>query len=118
MRDPVPSPISAPTSVPIITLLDSSSLTLVLRTKDSVLTNPRSKPSGVIGMQLYGVVGPTSVPSSIDELKHLGMFSRMPATVTFPGGSGGKLCYVAAYWVTAKGLAGPVSDIVNFTIPA
>lgn len=115
--DPIPSPIPAPTTVPVLSLLTGNSLQDVLRFRDSVLSNPRSKPPGVVGMLLYAYAGVTP-PSSFADYNFVGMKTRMPATVDWAGGSGGKSAYYIGQWVNAKGQVGPNSTPFVHTIAA
>ena len=115
--DPIPSPVPAPVTQPVLSLLSSSSLKNTLRFKDSVLANPRSKPQGVVSMQLFQLIGLTP-PSDISECKFVGNFSRMPAEVNYSGDDALKNAYYLARWVNAKGQVGPQSALFSQTIAA
>lgn len=115
--DPIPSPISAPTTQPVLSLQQSTSLTQVLKYKDSVLVNPRSKPSGVVSLQLFRKIALTP-PASIADCSFVGNYSRSPIQVDFDGGDALKNAYYIARWVTARGLFGPPSDVMAATVAA
>lgn len=115
--DTVPSPIPAPTSQPVLSQFASSPLQLVLRTKDSILTNPRARPQGVTGLMLWMKVG-TPAPASVADCQFVGLFGRTPLTVDFDPADGGKPATFIAKWTNAKGQVGPESAMVAITIPA
>jgi hypothetical protein len=115
--DPIPSPIAAPTTSPVLTLQQSTSLTQVLKFKDSVLVNPRSKPAGATAMQLFRKIG-TAAPASVADCEFVGNFSRSPMQIDFGGADALKNAYYIARWVTARGLVGPPSGTLTATIAA
>lgn len=115
--DSVPSPIPAPTTKPVLSLVEGNSLQDVLRYRDSVLSNPRSRPPGAVGMELYCKVGSTP-PASIADCTYKGLKTRMPATVDFAPADAGDTAYYIGRWITARGLTGPSSDVFAHTIAA
>jgi hypothetical protein len=115
--DAVPSPIPAPTTLPVLSLMGSTSLQQTIRYRDSVLSNPRSRPDGAIGMQLFKKVSATPV-TDINAMTYAGLITRMPAVIDFETGDAGKSCYYIGQWVTAKGLVGPQSDVFSATVAA
>lgn len=117
IRDAIPSPIPAPVSSPILSMMQTASLQHTLRFRDSVLSNPRSKPPGAIAMQLY-VKTTAGAPTQLSDCRFVGQFSRMPAVVDYDGADAGDLAQYIAVWVTARGLQGPLSAVFSATIPA
>ena len=115
--DPIPSPIPARVTTPVLTLQQSTSLTQVIKFKDSALVNPRSKPFGATQMQLYRKIGATP-PASIADCVFVGNYSRSPITVSFGGADAGDNAYYISRWITARGLEGPPSDQLVATIAA
>lgn len=115
--DPIPSPIPAPSTVPVLSLIASGSLNHVLRYRDSVLSNPRSKPEGVTSLQLFAKLG-TTPPADIGDCAFFGNFSRMPMNIAFDGADALKNAYYIARWINAKGQFGPPSDTLIVTIGA
>lgn len=115
--DPIPSPIPTPTTKPVISLIQSNSLEQVIRYRDSVLSNPRSRPPGTIGMQVFVKVGATP-PATTADCKYKGLYTRMPATVSFEPADAGETAWYLCQWVTAKGLVGPTSDSFSATVAA
>ncbi len=117
VRNTVPSPIPAPTTWPILSLMSSSSLQQVVRYKDSALIQPRGLPFGSVAIQLFVLVGATP-PASIADCKFVGQFSKMPMTVDFASGDAGKSANYLARYVTKTGLTGPTSPGLSATVPA
>lgn len=115
--DPIPTPIPPPASLPVISLISSTPLSHRLRFRDSILSNPRSKPPGAIGMELYAKVG-TTPPSSIEDCQYMGLFTRIPLALTYDGADALKNAYYIGRWVNAKGQAGPSSATLVVTIAA
>lgn len=115
--DPVPSPVPAPTSTPQLSQMSVASLTHTLKFKDSVLSNPRSKPQGAVALLLWTKTT-TGAPADVSDCVFVGMFSRSPIVVTHDPADAGKLAYYLARWVTAKGLEGPNSDLFSLTVQA
>lgn len=115
VRDPVPSPIPGPTTTPVLSLVSAGVQNHVLRYTDSVLVNPRSKPPGSIGLQLYCKVDITP-PAGPDATAFKQLGTRMPVTANFDAADKGKTAYYYARWYTAKGLLGPWSDLFSATI--
>lgn len=115
VRDPVPSPIPLPTTVPVLSLIAAGVQSHTLRYTDSVLVNPRGKPPGVIGLQLFCKVDVAS-PAGPDATTFKQLGTRMPVTALFDAADKGKTAYYYARWYTAKGLLGPWSDLFSATV--
>lgn len=115
--DPIPTPIPPPASQPVISLVSSTPLTHRLRFRDSILSNPRSKPPGAIGMELYAKIG-TTPPASIADCNYMGLFTRIPVQLSFDGADALKNAYYIARWVNAKGQPGANSATLTVTIAA
>jgi hypothetical protein len=115
IRDPVRSPIPTPTTTPVLSLIANSVGQMTLRYTDSVLVNPRSKPPGAIGLQLWCLVG-TAAPAGPEACLFKQLITRMPGVVTFDAADKGKQAYFYARWYTQKGLLGPWSDLFQATV--
>lgn len=115
-RTSVPTPISAPTSRPVLTFINATPLASHLRYSDSV-AGPlvKSKPYGVIGLQFFGKTSSTAITDPA-LLPYFQQQPTSPFTASWESGDVGKTAYVAARWITRKGLVGPWSDITSFTV--
>jgi hypothetical protein len=117
-RTSTPVPITAPTTNPVLTVTQSMSLQTVIRYRDSIASpSVKSKPYGVIQLQLFGVLSATPITDPT-ALQLLNVYTKSPLIQTWPAGSGGKTAYVAGRWLTKKGLIGPWSPIISTTVVA
>lgn len=117
-RTSTPSPITPPTTNPVLTVQSGSNLSIILRYRDSAASvSVKSKPYGVTALQLFCLVSATPVtdPTTM-PLK--GIFTKSPLVVTFLSGQVGMQAYFAARWQIKTGGFGPWSPIVSFTVPA
>ncbi len=115
-RTSVPLPITVPTTYPAIQVISALPLQHIIRYRDQ-LASPtvKSKPYGVLQMQLYGETSATVVTDPT-TLNFLNTQTKTPFAVSWPSGARGLTAYYAARWVTRKGLLGPWSPIVPFVV--
>ena len=113
-----PSPITPPSSNPILTVQSAANLSMILRYRDSAASvSVKSKPYGVKGCQIFGVASATPITDPT-KLPLLIIATKSPVTVTFPSGSAGMQVYMAARWAIQTGGVSPWSPMINFTCPA
>jgi hypothetical protein len=113
-----PTPITAPTTNPNLTIQSASVLTHVLRYRDSAASpTVKAKPAGAIALQLYAKASATPItdPAALD---FRGPITKSPLQVAWDSGDAGKVGYYSARWVTRTGLVGPWSAIASMTIAA
>jgi hypothetical protein len=112
----VPTPISAPTTNPVLTVQSALSLQQVVRYRD-VLASPsvKSKPYGVIACAIYATASATAITDPT-MLAYKFNATKSPFTLSWSSGDVGKQAYIAARWVTRRGLFGPWSPIIAFTV--
>jgi hypothetical protein len=112
-RTSVPLPITAPTTNPVLTTISTSTAGTILRYRDSVASpSVKSKPYGVIAVQLFGMTSATAVTDPT-TLPYIANQTKSPWTTALGSPSAGKTAYFAARYITRKGLTGPWSPIVN-----
>lgn len=112
-----PSPVSAPTSAPVLLVQSASNLALIVRYRDSAAgVKVKAKPFGAIGCEIYAKVSATPVVL-VSDLTFYQRATKSPVVIEFGGSDGGKQVYLASRWVTRTGLYSPWSSIVSFTIP-
>lgn len=115
-RTTTPTPITTPTTNPILSLVSATPLQHVLRYRDETASpSVKSKPYGVLQLQLFGSVSPTPITDPT-LLKFIGVRTKSPSLVAWDAGDVGDQAYYAARWVTRTGLVGPWSPIVDFTV--
>lgn len=115
-RTSVPTPITPPVTTPILSITGGSVLQQILRYRDSASSpSVKSKPYGVIQVQLFGktsttpITDPTTLPLLLSQTKS-------PFAVTWAGGSSGEMAYYAARYVIRKGGISMWSPIVSAAI--
>jgi hypothetical protein len=112
----VPVPITAPTTMPILTAQSTSTAGTILRYRDSTASpSVKSKPYGVTAVQLYAAASATPItdPTLLDFLE---VATKSPLTAALGSGAAGKTVYFAARWQTRKGLVGPWSPIISYVV--
>lgn len=116
VRDVTPTPIAAPTTFPILSVVAASMLAHIMRYADELTPAARKKPFGAIALELWKFVG-TTIPAGPEGCSFHGDITKNPAPIAFGSGDGGKLCTYYARWTTRRGLVGPWSAAVTLTVP-
>ena len=115
-RTSTPLPITAPTTNPVLTAVSSSTAGTILRYRDSVASpSVKSKPYGVIAVQLFGMASATAVTDPA-TLPLLATLTKSPNQIALGSAAAGKTAYFAARYITRKGLIGPWSPIINYVV--
>jgi hypothetical protein len=112
-----PTPITAPTSNPVLTFQSASIGQATLRYRDSAAApSGKGKPYGVIQLLIMGMTSLTPIvtPASLPQIA---VATKSPLILPTTGFTSGLTLYVAAYWATLKGLRSPPSPILSFTVP-
>lgn len=112
-RTSTPTPITAPTTTPILTAQSASTAGIIVRYRDSTASpSVKSKPYGVIGVLIYAKASLAAITDPT-LLSFEGTQTKSPLTLSMPG-SNGETIYMAARWVTKKGLVGPWSPLISY----
>lgn len=100
-----PVPIPPPLTWPNLTFRSAGPLSHNLSYQDSGLGTGKKKPTGVIAMQLFRVVG---VAPAVDPnaATFYGNFTKSPLVSSFVAGDVGKQCTYFARWATRSGPGG------------
>lgn len=115
-RTSTPLPITAPTTAPVLTAQSTSTAGTIIRYRDATASpSVKSKPYGVIGLQLFAMASTTAITDPT-LLPLIGQYTKSPLTVAMGSGAAGKTVYFAARWITRKGLVGPWSSIINYIV--
>ena len=115
-RTPTPTPITTPTTHPVLTIVSAPPLQHIVRYVDQMASpSVKSKPYGVIQLQIFGQVSATPItdPTTLPLLQ---VSTKSPFLQSWPSGASGMRAYYAARWATRKGLVGPWSPIVSFIV--
>lgn len=114
-RTNTPSPIPAPSTNPIISVISAAPLEQTVRASDSTTPDKRAKPFGALGMLLYGKASLTPI-TNIDELPVVQIVTKQPIKVAFDSADRGKTMYYYGRWYNRKGQLGPASSIASFVV--
>lgn len=110
-----PSPVPAPTSNPVLSLVQQGHLTIQISYKDSLAGTSKAKAPGAIQMQIVG--GPSATPfASPDTAPLLPAQTKSPFQLSFASGTTGQVANMWGRWVTRKGLTGPWSPMFSATV--
>jgi hypothetical protein len=117
-----PSPIGAPTTFPLLSIVSAGPGTHELRYADNTTPAIRKKPAGAIGLQLFCGVATSAIVDPADcSLKDV--LTTQPYLSTFDVADRGKIATYFARWVTrgrqaggSAQLVGPWSSAVSMTI--
>lgn len=115
--DPGKTPIPAPSTNPILSIIGATPGAHTLRFADANTPDKRGKPFGASGLEVWRVIGTTPVMTP-DGALFMGMVTRQPFASAFNAADNGKTCTYFARWSTQKGLTGPWSAPVSMTIVA
>jgi hypothetical protein len=111
-----PSPITPPTTNPILALQGQAPLRATLYYRDSAASpSVKAKPYGVTSCQVYGMASTTPITDR-SLLPLVAQPTKAPFTLNFSDADVGKTFYCAARWIIRTGELGPWSSIFNFTV--
>jgi hypothetical protein len=115
-RTSTPTPITTPTTNPVLTIATALPLQHIIRYRDSIASpSVKSKPYGVIQLQLFAAVSGTPITNPA-LLPQVAVATKSPFLYTWPSSAKGMTAYYAGAWVIRKGLVGPFGPIVNFVV--
>lgn len=115
IRDTTKSPIPAPTTSPILTIVGATPGQLTVRYADQNTPAARKKPVGAIALQLFAATSATVITNPA-TLPLKASVTRNPVGLDFDSGDAGKTAYVAGRWITRRGLVGPWSAIATYIV--
>ena len=115
IHDREPSPIAAPASQPVLTVLGIVNDTDVVTRATDLLTGRRARPAGVAGTAYYTYVG-ENPPADIEQWRHEGLSGKSQFTCAMRPEDAGKLITIRARYYNAKGEFGPLSTPVTAVI--
>ncbi len=112
-----PQPRPAPSSAPVIEVIDANDWTVRIRLKEAGGTG-RGKPPFVIGASVFSFVG-TSAPTNLSQWKFEGNCGRVnKIDVSFSDSlSAGTKVWLTAFWFNGRKQSGPMTDPVSVNLP-
>jgi hypothetical protein len=122
VRNTSPTPIGAPTTKPIVTLLNTTSQRVNFRFADELTPASNAKPFGAIGLRVYTKLGAVA-PASIAECDFAGTFTKNSSGpgsaqcfVQFDGSAAGQKAWFLAVWQNRRGEIGPESTSTSMIV--
>lgn len=120
VRKLIPTPIPTPTDAPQVSIVTAIPLATTLKIVNSMTPTVKSKPFGAIGIEVARSIG-TVAATDPDQLDIWQTASKVPVIMDFSAPDQGKICSVAARYVTRGGSPGfakkgPWSAILNFNV--
>jgi hypothetical protein len=113
-RTSVPTPITPPTTYPIVTIQAGAALQLYVRYRDSAASvSVKSKPYGVVAVMLNYLVSATPITDPTLLTQHVAL-TKTPFLLQFTAGG---QCYMSAYYLLKNGKTSGPGPIVSFTVP-
>jgi len=116
VRDAIRTAASVPISKPVTIIDARTRLQHSIAFADEGTPTKRSKPSGVMGCEIWIKIG-GDPPVDPREVKFLALDTATPYVVTFTGADAGKSAHYMLRWVNSRGEKGPWSATVSATIP-
>lgn len=115
-RTSIPTPIPAPNTSPVLSIIAAQTGTAIVRYKDEAAPEKiKAKPYGVTQL-MFGYQVSTTPITDPDEIALVTPMTKAPTLFAFDAGDKGKTCYCTARWMTRRGLLGPAAAIVSFVI--
>ena len=115
IADLTPTPIPAPATSPILEVVAATPLQHTIRYADQNTPALRAKPQGVLFLEIHAATSATVI-SNPDLLPIIKNATKQPVAIDWTSGDVGKTAYYAGRWITRRGLVGPWSNIVSFTV--
>lgn len=113
LRDPVNTPVPAPLTNPMLTLVGATPGQITASYRDSAASpGVKAKPFGAATMQLFVQIG-TVAPVTPGATPFQKVVTKSPFFVDTAAATPGQIAYVYARWATARGLVGPWSPMAS-----
>lgn len=120
VRKTVPTPIPAPTATPALSFVSAVPLNTTLQARNVETPTSKAKPFGSIGVEVWDSVG-TVAATDPAQLSYRFTATKIPFVRIFDSVDRGKICSMAARYVTRGGnggvsKVGPWSAILPFVV--
>lgn len=112
----IPTPIPAPVTFPLLDIVAATPGQVTFSARDSGTPSVKAKPFGAIQLQAFVVYSETTPPAP-GLSNYIGDFTKSPFVASFAADDAGKTAYLSCRWQTRKGLVGPWSAALPFTVP-
>lgn len=114
-----PTPVPAPTTTPNLTVQATVSNGIVIRYRDSLASpSVKAKPPGAVSCQIFGIATAGTNPATPPaQWALLASTSKSPLIIDTTAMTSGQKLFLAARWITRKGLLGDFGATVSSYIP-
>lgn len=110
-----PTPISAPTTFPLLDILRAEPGVVWCRFRDSDTPTTKAKPYGVVQMEIWTAVGTVPAPTP-SGTEYYGPATKAPFSLEFLESQAGQIVTIFGRWRNRNGQVGPWSSGVSITI--
>jgi hypothetical protein len=113
VRDTEPSPIPAPATAPVLTVVSRFNRTVKIKLKDAANPDNRGRPDGVDGALVFGHVG-ENPPVGMDNWSLKANATKTTVDITFPDSvAPSSKVWITAYWYNPRGASGPACPPIS-----
>ena len=118
-RTSIPTPVAAPVTYPLLAFPSTLSNGIVLRFRDELASpSVKAKPPGVTGLELHvGLADPGTSGANIAAMPLAAIKTKSPDVIDTTAIGHGVPIWVAARWITRRGLTGPFSSVTALHTP-
>lgn len=116
IADTIRTPVTAPTSSPVLQVDTSQRLQVTVSYADEGTPTSKAKPAGVMGCEVWMKVD-GAAPTDLDDCEFVTLDTRTPHMIAFDGADAGKPVHFIGRWVSTRGDKGPISETVSTTVP-
>jgi hypothetical protein len=109
--------IATPATCPLVAVIGATPGRHTVRFADSANPERRGKPFGVVGLQLFVALGSTPA-GDVREARFAALVTRDPFEMSFGHEDNARTATYFARWQTRRGIVGPWSAPVSFTVAA
>lgn len=110
------TPIPTPATQPVLGLMSSGVGFHQLEFEDSLTPGLKSKPFGVMQVELYGQIHAVGATPNLDEARKIASFTKNPMIVTHNTADNGKEITYWSRYITRRGFEGNFGGSITHTI--
>ena len=105
-----PTQIPAPSTLPLLSVTMATPLQQTLQYSDATTPDSKAKPFGAIALQIFAKTSATPITDPT-QLLFKKQVAKSPFVLDYDPADQANVCYIAARWITRRGLVGPWSAI-------